>query len=104
MRSKFANQVIGVIKSVPAGRVVSYGQVAAYADKLGAARAVGWLLRQTELPDLPWWRVINNAGRISIKNMFHQPEEQRRLLREEGVEGGEDFSLDIEKYRWFHLI
>lgn len=43
---KFAQTVIDIIKQVPGGKVVSYGQVAVYAGKPGAARAVGWTLRQ----------------------------------------------------------
>jgi len=101
MSSDFAAKVMQIIRQVPEGQVVSYGQVALYAGAPGAARAVGWWLRTSrEAENVPWWRVINNAGRISIINMFHQPEEQRRLLQEEGIEVSKDFRVDIEAYRW----
>jgi len=99
--SKFTEAVWTVIRAVPRGRVVSYGQVAAYAGVPRAARAVGWLLRQSHDESVPWWRVINNAGRISIKaNWFHDAAEQKKRLRAEGVEVGERFEIEIEKYRW----
>lgn len=101
MKSQFTEVVMKVVRGVPRGRVVSYGQVAAYAGVPGAARAVGWLLRQSREESLPWWRVINNAGRISIKaNWFHDAREQRRLLLADGVEVGEDFRVEMKKYRF----
>lgn len=99
-RSKFTQEVLRVVREVPKGRVVSYGQVALMTGVPRGARAVGWILRQAQDYSLPWWRVINGSGRISIKNMFHTADEQRSLLRAEGVEVGEDFGIDIEKYRF----
>jgi methylated-DNA-protein-cysteine methyltransferase-like protein len=101
MDTKFSQAVVNIVRQVPHGRVVSYGQVAAYANVPRAARAVGWTLKRLETAEMPWWRVINNAGRISIKgNWFNTPEVQRELLRKEGVGVGEDFSIDIQKYRF----
>lgn len=99
--SMFKAQVMKVVRQIPYGRVVSYGQVAVYAGKPGAARAVGWILKQNETADIPWHRVINNQGRISIKgNWFHDAQMQAGLLRKEGIVINKDFTLDIEKYRW----
>lgn len=54
-----------------------------------------------DAPDtLPWWRVINNAGRISIKNPDFDPSEQKEKLELEGIPIDKNFNLDIEKYRW----
>jgi len=84
--------------------VASYGQIALYAGKPRAAREVGWILNQSESQpgvQIPWWRVINNAGRISIKgSRFNTPQVQMKLLRSEGVEVADNLCLDIEKYRW----
>lgn len=83
------------------GKVVSYGQVALYIGAPRAARQVGWMLNLTKERDMvPWWRVINNEGRISIKSLKYSAEEQRQLLIQEGVKVAEDFTLDIEKYRF----
>ncbi len=100
--SQFTQKVITVIQAVPAGRVVSYGQVAAYVGVPRAARQVGMTLRNLEdAISLPWWRVINNAGRITIKgNMQNTPDIQRKLLQSEGIIVTNDFTLDIEHYRF----
>lgn len=100
--SPFKDKVLHVIRSVPYGNVVSYGQVAAYVGAPRAARQVGWILRHVENSvDFPWWRVINSAGKISIKGNFNADKElQRKLLMAEGIAVLEDFSLDMHMYRF----
>ena len=99
--TEFTKSVVRVVRAIPSGQVVSYGQVAAYVGVPRAARQVGWTLRQLEGGDIPWWRVINNAGRISIKgNLYNDANSQRDHLQDEGVEVGKDFSVDIKKYRY----
>lgn len=101
--SKFSERVFEVIYAIPYGKVVSYGQVALYVGVPRASRQVGWILRQQEKPDLPWWRVINNAGRITIKgHRFNDADLQRKLLLSEKVHVTEDMEIDIEQYR-FHV-
>lgn len=100
--SKFTDQVYKVIQSIPYGKVASYGQVALYAGSPRAARQVGWILHQSEgRVELPWWRVINNSGRISIKGSYNNSADvQRKLLESEGVVVEENLDIDIEKYRY----
>jgi methylated-DNA-protein-cysteine methyltransferase related protein len=100
--SKFKEQVVKLVSRVPYGKVVSYGQVAAALGSPRAARQVGWTLRSLDGDDkVPWWRVVNNEGRISIKgNMYSTPERQKQLLEAEGIVIDKNFSFDIEKYRF----
>jgi len=99
--SRFEEKVVEIVSKVPFGRVVSYGQVAVYIGIPKAARQVGWILnRKGEVGNLPWWRVVNNTGRISIKGSKFSPEEQKRLLIREGVKVNNDLTLDIERYRF----
>ncbi len=100
--SPFTQKIIQVVDAIPSGKVVSYGQVAAYIGVPRAARQVGWTLRLLEESiKLPWWRVINNAGRITIKgNLHNTPELQKKLLESDGVEVMDDLTLDIETYRF----
>ncbi len=81
---------------------MSYGQVAAYIGVPRGARQVGWTLRSIESTvDLPWWRVINNSGRISIDgNLYNDKHVQRKLLAAEGISILENFTLDINQYRF----
>ncbi len=101
-QSPFAQKVIQVIQSIPRGKVVSYGQVAAYIGTPRSARQVGWILRSLEEGvNIPWWRVINKTGYLSIEGNLHNDKElQRKLLQQEGVAVDEDYILDIEKYRF----
>jgi methylated-DNA-protein-cysteine methyltransferase related protein len=92
----FANAVYRLVSKCPRGKVLSYGGVAAMLGKPRLARAVGAALRN--LPDgskVPWWRVINSSGRISIdaKGL------QRALLEHEGVKFKGD-RVDWDKYGW----
>ena len=77
---EFHEAVVAVISAIPAGEVMTYGEVAAEAGYPGAARAVGSLLGSTEV-ELPWWRVVTAAGRLVPG---HEREHARRL-RADGV-------------------
>lgn len=103
VNSDFTDEVINFINSIPKGKVVSYGQVAAACGKPNGAREVGRILRgiDTSKNIVPWWRVLNNKGVISIKgNWTADKELQGLLLSKEGVEVKKDLTLDIEKYRY----
>lgn len=101
--TEFQKAVLAVVRMVPAGKVVNYGQVAVYVGAPGASRQVGWVLRSMEgTPNFPWWRVVNSTGRITIKgNRFNTREIQKDLLEAEGVEVGNEMKLDIDKYRFY---
>jgi methylated-DNA-protein-cysteine methyltransferase-like protein len=77
----FEPRVLAVLKALAPGEVVTYGDVAADAGFPRAARAVGTLLRITD-EAVPWWRVVNAAGRLVPG---HEREQARRLIAE-GVE------------------
>jgi methylated-DNA-protein-cysteine methyltransferase related protein len=78
--SGFEEAVVGVLRSLRPGDVVTYGEVAAEAGFPGAARAVGRILAMSD-GDLPWWRVVTSTGRLVPG---HEAEHARRL-RAEGV-------------------
>lgn len=99
--SKFKEGVIKVVKFIPRGQVMSYGQVALYVGTPRAARQVGWILRGLDKDTpVPWWRVVNNEGRISIKNSKFHALEQKELLQKEGLKVANDLTFTIEKYRF----
>lgn len=83
----FFDAVYDVVRAVPRGRVVTYGQIAHLLGQARAARAVGWALRALHgerSRRVPWHRVLGHAGRLS---MGDSPSgiEQRRRLKAEGV-------------------
>ncbi|OGM29780.1 hypothetical protein A2801_00035 [Candidatus Woesebacteria bacterium RIFCSPHIGHO2_01_FULL_41_10] len=102
--SQFKLNVIKVVRSIPRGKVASYGQIALYIGVPRAARQVGWILRGLKgegMENVPWWRVVSNEGRISLKGNWNvTAEDQRRLLLAEGVRVSKDYTFDIEKYRF----
>lgn len=74
------------LKSVPAGKVVTYGQLAKMAGLPRAARLVGTVLCQLpEGTDLPWHRVVNAQGKISMPEGSSGYKEQSRRLQSENV-------------------
>src|SRR5437773_12031078 len=83
----FYHRIYRIVRHIPRGRVATYGLVARLAGRPGAARTVGWAL--SALPDdsdVPWWRVLNAAGRISLSSADHNSVLQRALLLRAGVE------------------
>lgn len=99
--SPFKNSVINKVKKIPFGKVASYGQVALAIGSPRAARQVGWILRGLNGSEpVPWWRVVNNEGRISIKGSHYSAIEQKSMLEKEGVKVGEDLTFQIESYRY----
>jgi len=97
----FRDSVLRIVALVPAGSVVSYGQVAMMAGYPRAARQVGWVLHG--LPQgskIPWQRVINTNGYIPSRGREIEAMKQIALLRGEGIDVDDDGKLDIERYRW----
>ncbi len=80
MTPEFEDAVIDVISSIPAGQVMSYGEVADEAGFPRAARAVGTLLRTTT-QTCPWWRVVGWDRRLRSPDI----DRQATLLRTDGV-------------------
>lgn len=62
--TEFTGRVLGVVRRIPAGRVATYGQVAALAGRPGGARAVGNIMRTASIPGLPYHRVVAAGGRL----------------------------------------
>jgi methylated-DNA-protein-cysteine methyltransferase-like protein len=80
-------RIYAAIAAIPAGRVASYGQIAARAGLPGRARLVGAALRDT--PDgmeLPWFRVLHSNGTIALPRGSRGFREQSKRLRAEGVD------------------
>ena len=97
----FSERVYDIVRRIPSGRVVSYGDVAGLLGRPRAARGVGWALNSLDADsDVPWWRVINHRGEISIRNPDFAPRVQQALLEEEGVEFDEGGRVDWARFRW----
>lgn len=86
---------------IPFGKVATYGQIAAILDHPRAARTVGWALHGIpEGLDLPWHRVVNAQGCVSITCRTHSADEQRRRLEREGVRFDAQDRIPLRAFLW----
>lgn len=93
-------RILAVIRTIPRGRVLSYGEVARRAGLRGRARLVGFILRTSPLADgVPWHRVVNASGRIAARSIADM-RRQRELLLREGVHVGPSGRLNLGRYLW----
>jgi methylated-DNA-protein-cysteine methyltransferase-like protein len=96
----FFRRVVIVIKKIPRGKVATYGQIAALAGNPRGARQVAWVLHaMSDKHKLPWQRVINREGTISLPR-YGGYELQRALLVKEGVKFDFDDRIDLARYQW----
>ena len=109
-KPNFYEQVYAVVERIPLGKVTSYGRIASMLGAPNAARAVGYALRalkdessESDYAGIPWQRVVNSQGRISIVNPEHSAQRQAELLRSEGVEVSDDLRIDLDIYLWSGL-
>ncbi|TYB31163.1 MAG: MGMT family protein [Candidatus Mcinerneyibacterium aminivorans] len=101
--NEFSECVIKIINSIPEGKVMTYGQIAAMAGNPRAARAVSWILHSgSKKHNLPWHRVINSKGGISIKSRKGYKEQKQRL-KEEGISFNKNDKINLEKYQYYGL-
>ena len=100
MNTSFYQNVKESIKKIPEGKVATYGQIAAFAGNPRAARQVAWILHSSSRKDkLPWYRVVNSKGRISLKRNYGY-EMQKELLKREGIRFNQDDCIDFKSYLW----
>ncbi len=104
----YATKVYEIVRAIPSGRVMTYGQIAALIpppprvdplqyEKL-SPRWVGSAMAQCP-DDLPWQRVINSQGKVSARPGYG-PMVQRKLLEQEGVVFDEKDRVDLGRYEW----
>jgi O-6-methylguanine DNA methyltransferase len=93
----FENRVLTLISRVPAGRVITYGDVASLAGRPGAARAVGNIMRQAMRPGLPYHRVIAAGGHLGGYSSLAL---KRSLLAAEGLTVTPNRVVGFAKVRW----
>lgn len=96
--SRFDRAVFALVRRVPPGLVATYGQVAALLGAPRAARAVGYAMKRCP-PGVPWHRVINARGGISLRASIGSMVHQQLLLEGEGVRFLRG-RVDLSRYRW----
>jgi methylated-DNA-protein-cysteine methyltransferase-like protein len=99
-RAGVYEQVYHLVRRIPRGRIMTYGQLAKLIENRLSPRAVGWAMHGC--PDgVPWQRVVNASGGCSTDRLPDLPDGlQRAMLESEGVEFRENGTLEVERYRW----
>jgi methylated-DNA-protein-cysteine methyltransferase-like protein len=96
----FTSIVKNLINQIPEGRVCTYGILAACAGNQRAARQVARILHSCSKKDgLPWHRVVNQNGKISLKPSCGY-EVQKQLLEAEGIVFGSKDIINLEMFLW----
>jgi methylated-DNA-protein-cysteine methyltransferase-like protein len=94
------DQVFAVVRAIPEGRVMTYGQISGLLGSRLSPRAVGWMLHRCP-EDVPWQRVVNASGGCSTDRLPDIPDGlQRAILEGEGVRFEANGRIDLDRYRW----
>ncbi len=93
-------RIYDVVRMIPTGRVATYGQIASIVGKC-TPRQVGYAMAAVRSgSDVPWHRVINSKGKISVRAYGAPCAIQRRLLETEGVKFNANSRVDLNKIKW----
>ena len=92
-------KIYNAVSRIPHGKVATYGQIARITGSC-TARMVGYALAATpENVEIPWHRVVNSQGKISV---IAFEDLQRKLLESEGIVFNNSGKVNLQKYCWYH--
>lgn len=97
----YREKVYEIVRQIPTGKVMTYGQIADILGEGYTARTVGYVMHAAETEKVPWQRVINSQGACSTSKLFLPYNVQQKMLEDEGVIFNDKGKCDLEKYRWF---
>lgn len=95
----YRERVFEIVRQIPAGRVMTYGQIAEILGEDYTPRTVGYVMHAAD-EDVPWQRVINSQGGCSTGHVVLPPDLQQRMLIDEGVKFNDKGRCDLKTYRW----
>ena len=96
----YRKRVYDLVKEIPRGKVMTYGQIAIILGEAYTARTVGYVMHGAE-DGVPWQRVINSQGKISTGRLSIPVNLQQSMLEQEGVVFSAKGKCDLEKYQWW---
>jgi len=95
----YRERVYRIVRSIPSGRVMTYGQLAEILGEGYTPRTVGFVMHGSD-DGTPWHRVINAQGACSTGRIALPSDKQQRMLEAEGVEFNERGRCDLQSYLW----
>ncbi len=102
-KSTTYDRIYEIVRQIPKGLVATYGQVAELSNLAGKARVVGYALYRVDMKnsDIPWQRVVNAKGEVSLSPLRYGTDYlQRSLLESEGISFSDADKIDLQKYLW----
>ncbi len=96
----YRERVYEIVREIPAGRVMTYGQIAEILGEGYTPRTVGFVMHAADTQKIPWQRVINSQGACSTGKMTMPVNLQQKMLEDEGVEFDEKGRCDLKIYLW----
>jgi len=97
----YRERVYALVRQIPIGRVMTYGQIAAILGEGYTPRTVGYVMHAAETENVPWQRVINSQGACSTGRITLPLDLQQQMLESEGVIFSEKRKCDLNIYIWF---
>ncbi len=99
-RVKYREKVYRIVREIPKGKVMTYGQLAEILGKGYTPRTVGFTLKALDDAEIPWQRVINSRGACSTGKITAPIGIQQVLLEKEGIEFNEKGVCNLKEYQW----
>jgi methylated-DNA-protein-cysteine methyltransferase-like protein len=96
---QYRERVFRIVRRIPRGRLMTYGQIAYMLGEGYTPRTVGFVMHGAD-DRTPWHRVINSQGRCSTMGIVLPPDKQQRMLENEGVKFDKSGRCDLEKLIW----
>lgn len=97
---RYRERVFELVRRIPKGRVMTYGQIADILGEGYTARTVGFVMHSADEETTPWQRVINSQGGCSTTRVILPQDKQQRMLEAEGIEFDARSRCDLGRYRW----
>ena len=97
---RYRERVYAIVRRIPRGRVMTYGQIAYMLGQGYTPRTVGFVMHGANEQNTPWHRVINSQGRCSTGRLVLPADKQTRMLEAEGIEFDPDGRCDLAAYLW----
>lgn len=96
----YRQKVYEIVRAIPAGKVMTYGQIAEILGESYTPRTVGFVMHAADTENDPWQRVINSQGACSTGKMTMPVNLQQKILEDEGVVFNEKGRCDLKVYGW----
>lgn len=96
----YQEKVYEIVRQIPNGRVMTYGQIAEILGEGYTPRTIGYVMHAVNTDEIPWQRVINSKGGCSTGKILLPYNIQQKMLEDEGIEFNEKGNCSLKTYRW----